>query len=399
MPLTDFKIRGAKPAEKPYRLSDGGGLFLEIRPNGSKLWRYAYRLDSKQKLLAIGSLQDVSLADARAAMRLAKSQVKLGQDPVLQRKIAKARSEESALNTVAENAEDWFTSAEKGWSASHRDRARRYLDLRILPDIGKWPIREVTPADVLKLLRKAEKAGPHVAIVTRQTLSSVFEHAIVNLRADADPTHPVRRAIKKPPVMHAVAHSAATMGKLLAGLDTYPGNRETAIAIELLALTFVRTKELRTAKWVNIDWEAESPLLKIDAGEMKKRRKHWVPLAPRAVALLRELQETTGAGAYLFPNQRDPKKPMSREAVNMGLKYLGMDEISGHDFRATASTWLHEAGYPSAVVDMQLAHAKTNKTGAAYNHAEFLPDRIKMMDRWADHLAKQKQRQSLQPKP
>ncbi len=399
MALTDFKIRGAKPAEKPYRLSDGGGLFLEIRPNGSKLWRYAYRLDSKQRLLAIGSLQDVSLADARAAMRQAKSQVKLGQDPVLQRKIAKARSEENALNTVAENAEEWYSSAEKGWSASHRDRARRYLDQRILPDIGKWPIREVTPADVLKLLRKAEKAGPHVAIVTRQTLSSVFEHAIVNLRADADPTHPVRRAIKKPPVTHAVAHSAATMGKLLAGLETYPGNRETAIAIELLALTFVRTKELRTAKWVNIDWEAEPPLLKIDAGEMKKRRKHWVPLAPRAVALLRELQGITGAGTYLFPNQRDPKKPMSREAVNMGLKYLGMDEISGHDFRATASTWLHEAGYPSAVVDMQLAHAKTNKTGAAYNHAEFLADRIKMMGRWADHLAKQKQRQSRQPKP
>ncbi|WP_253247567.1 MULTISPECIES: integrase arm-type DNA-binding domain-containing protein [unclassified Stenotrophomonas] len=315
MALTDFKIRGAKPAEKPYRLSDGGGLFLEIRPNGSKLWRYAYRLDSKQRLLAIGSLQDVSLADARAAMRQAKSQVKLGQDPVLQRKIAKARSEENALNTVAENAEEWYSSAEKGWSASHRDRARRYLDQRILPDIGKWPIREVTPADVLKLLRKAEKAGPHVAIVTRQTLSSVFEHAIVNLRADADPTHPVRRAIKKPPVTHAVAHSAATMGKLLAGLETYPGNRETAIAIELLALTFVRTKELRTAKWVNIDWEAEPPLLKIDAGEMKKRRKHWVPLAPRAVALLRELQGITGAGTYLFPNQRDPKKPMSREAV------------------------------------------------------------------------------------
>jgi len=189
------------------------------------------------------------------------------------------------------------------------------------------------------------------------------------------------------------------MGKLLAGLDTYPGNRVTAIAIELLALTFVRTKELRTAKWANIDWEAESPLLKIDAGEMKKRRKHWVPLAPRAVALLRELQEITGAGTYLFPNQRDPKKPMSREAVNMGLKYLGMDEISGHDFRATASTWLHEAGYPSAVVDMQLAHAKTNKTGAAYNHAEFLPDRIKMMDRWADHLTKLKQRQSRLSKP
>lgn len=399
MALTDFKIRGAKPAEKPYRLSDGGGLFLEIRPNGSKLWRYAYRLDSKQKLLAIGTLQDVSLADARAAMRLAKSQVKLGQDPVQQRKIAKARSEESALNTLAENAEEWFASAEKGWSASHRDRARRYLDQRILPDIGKWPIREVTPADVLKLLRKAEKGGPHVAIVTRQTLSAVFEHAIINLRADSDPTHPVRRAIKKPPVSHAVAHSDSTMGKLLASLDSYTGHRETAIAVELLALTFVRTKELRTAKWSNVDWDAKTPLLKIDAGEMKKRRKHWVPLAPRAVALLRELQAISGGGVYLFPNRRDAKKPMSREAVNMGLKYLGMNEISGHDFRATASTWLHEDGHPSAVVDMQLSHAKTNKTSAAYNHAEFLPDRIKMMNRWADHLAKLKQRQSRQPKP
>lgn len=399
MALTDFKIRGAKPAEKPYRLSDGGGLFLEIRPNGSKLWRYAYRLDSKQKLLAIGTLQDVSLADARAAMRLAKSQVKLGQDPVQQRKIAKARSEESALNTLAENAEDWFASAEKGWSASHRDRARRYLDQRILPEIGKWPIREVTPADVLKLLRKAEKAGPHVAIVTRQTLSSVFEHAIVNLRADSDPTHPVRRAIKKPPVSHAVAHSDATMGRLLKSLDSYPGHRETAIAVELLALTFLRTKELRTAQWSNVDWDDGAPMLKVDAGEMKKRRKHWAPLAPRAVELLRELQAITGEGDYLFPNRRNPKKPMSREAVNMCLKYLGMDEVSGHDFRATASTWLHETGYPSAVVDMQLAHAKTNKTGAAYNHAEFLPERIKMMNGWAAHLAKQKRRQAQPPKP
>jgi len=399
MALTDFKIRGAKPADKPYRLSDGGGLFLEIRPNGSKLWRYAYRLDSKQKLLAIGSLQDVSLADARAAMRMAKSQVKLGQDPVLQRKIVMARSEESALNTVAENAEDWFASAEKGWSDSHRERARRYLDQRILPDIGKWPIREVTPADVLKLLRKAEKAGPHVAIVTRQTLSSVFEHAIVNLRADADPAHPVRRAIKKPPVSHAVAHPDATMGKLLVSLDSYSGHRETAIAIELLSLTFVRTKELRTAKWSNVDWEAEPPLLKIDAGEMKKGRKHWVPLLPRAVELLRELQAISGKGVYLFPNRRDPKKPMSREAVNMGLKYVGMEEISGHDFRATASTRLHEMGYPSAIVEMQLAHAKTDKVGAAYNHAEFLPERIKMMNHWADHLAKQKHRQTRPPKP
>ncbi len=399
MALTDFKIRGAKPAEKPYRLSDGGGLFLEIRPNGSKLWRYAYRLDSKQKLMAIGSLQDVSLADARAAMRLAKSQVKLGQDPVLQRKIAKARSEESALNTVAENAEDWFTGASKAWSASHRDRARRYLDQRILPDIGRWPIREVTPADVLKLLRKAEKAGPHVAIVTRQTLSSVFEHAIVNLRADTDPTHPVRRAIRKPAVAHAVAHSDAVVGKLLSSLDSYPGHRETAIAIELLALTFLRTKELRTAKWSNVDWDAETPLLKIDADEMKKGRKHWVPLSARAAQLLRELEAITGQAVYLFPNRRDAKKPMSREAVNMGLKYIGMEEVSGHDFRATASTRLHEMGYPSAIVEMQLAHAKTDKVGAAYNHAEFLPERIKMMNRWAEHLEQQRRCHNRLPKP
>ncbi|AKO06003.1 tyrosine-type recombinase/integrase [Xanthomonas oryzae pv. oryzicola] len=399
MALTDFKIRGAKPTERPYRLSDGGGLFLEVRPNGSKLWRYAYRLDAKQKLLAIGNLQQVSLADARAAMRAAKAQVKLGQDPVMQRRIAKARTEEGALNTVAQNAEDWFARNSKGWSVSHRDRARRYLDQRILPEIGKWPIREVTAADVLKLLRKTEQAGPHAAIVTRQTLASVFEHAIINLRADTDPTHPVRRAIKKPPVAHAVAHPDAKMGRLLVALDTYSGKRSTAIAIELLALTFVRTKELRTALWANIDWDADVPVLKIDAGEMKKGRKHWVPLAPRALELLRELQAITGDQQYLFPNGKDRGKPMSREAVNMGLKYLGMREISGHDFRATASTRLHEMGYPSAVVEMQLAHAKTDKVGAAYNHAEFLPERIKMMNHWADHLATLRKNPGQQAKP
>ncbi|TAA25436.1 tyrosine-type recombinase/integrase [Pseudoxanthomonas winnipegensis] len=397
MPLTDLKIRGVKPAEKPFRLTDGGGLFLEVRPNGSKLWRYAFRLDGKQRLLAIGSLQEVTLAEARVEMREAKALVKQGLDPVQRRQMAKARSVGNGFNTVAENAEDWFASVSGGWSASHRDRARRYLDQRILPEIGTWPIRDVTPADVLKVMRKAEKAGPHVAIVTRQTLSSVYEHAIINLRADSDPTHVVRRAVRKPPVEHAVAHSDATMAKLMRGLDHYPGNRITAIAIELLALTFVRTKELRTAKWPNVDWEAK--ILKIEAGEMKKRRKHWVPLSPRALELLKELQQITGRRKHLFPNARDPQKPMSGGAVNMGLKYLKLDGFSGHDFRATASTGLHEMGYASAIVEIQLAHAKTDKIGAAYNHAEFLPERIKMMERWSSHLVSLRARRLSEPTP
>ena len=392
MPLTDLKIRGVKPAEKPFRLTDSGGLFLEVRPNGSKLWRYAFRLEGKQKLLAIGSLQEVTLAEARVAMREAKALVKQGLDPVQQRRMTRARSAENGLNTVAENAEEWFASASKDWSESHRERSRRYLDQRIIPEIGTWPIRDVTPADVLKLIRKAEKAGPHVAIVTRQTLSAVYEHAIVNLRADNDPTYVVRRAVRKPPVEHAVAHSDGTMAKLMRGLDSYPGNRTTAIAIELLALTFLRTKELRTAKWSNVDWDQR--LLKIDAGEMKKRRKHWVPLSDRALALLKELQPITGRREHLFPNTRDPKKPLSREAINMGLKYLDLKGFSGHDFRATASTRLHELGYPSAIVEMQLAHAKTDRVAAAYNHAEFLPERIKMMQHWSDHLLALKARQN-----
>ncbi|KAF1016236.1 MAG: Prophage integrase IntS [Stenotrophomonas maltophilia] len=189
------------------------------------------------------------------------------------------------------------------------------------------------------------------------------------------------------------------MSVLLTKLDGYSGHRTTAIAIELLALTFVRTKELQTEKWKNIEWDVMAPMLKVDAGEMKKRRKHWAPLSARAVELLRELQAINGGRDHLFPNMKDPKRPMSRDTVNVALKALGMAEISGHDFRATASTRLHEMGYPSAIVEMQLAHAKTDKVGAAYNHAEFLPERIKMMSRWADHLAEQKERQSRLPTP
>ncbi len=393
MPLTDIKIRQAKPGAKPFRLSDGGGLFVEVRPNGSKLWRYAYRIGGKANLFAMGAYPAVTLQAARKAHASAREVVSAGKHPARQRAAALAAADVLAADTFERVAGDWIESrrtkeGRPGWSLYYEKQARSCLARDVFPVVGARPIKSISPAEWLAVLRGiADRGAPSAAILTRQLVSQTYSYAIANLRAETDPTWPLRRAITRPPVAHASAKDRDTVRDLLHRLNRYGGHRTTAIALRLLLLTFVRTAELRGARWSEFD--IGRAVWSIPAERMKKRRVHLVPLSAQALELLRELREITGANAHLFPNSRRPRETMSATTINRALEHMGYRSgfFTGHDFRATASTTLHELGFRSEIVEMQLAHSNTDKVASAYNHAEYLPERAEMMRAWSAWIA------------
>lgn len=400
MPLTDVRIRQAKAAEKPYKLTDSGGLFIEIKPNGSKLWRYQYRIAGKSNLFAIGAYPSISLQEARTLHQAARALVAAGFHPAHER--ARQRSDQAARNveTFRALAEDWIAEKQRGWSPYYAKQVVSYFTRDVYPKIGKRPIRSITPGDVLAIVRAiADRGAEAAAILVRQLLSQVFTYAIRNLRADMDPAHAVRGAIIRPKVQHAQAKGAAEVADLIVRTHEYGGARTTAIALNLLLLLFVRTAEMRKAAWAEFD--LARALWTIPAARMKRRRIHLVPLSRQALTLLAELRDITGANKHLFPNSRRPRDVMSATTVNRALEHMGYPSghFTGHDFRATASTRLHELGFRSEIVEMQLAHAKTDKVAAAYNHAEYLAERTAMMQAWADWIDSARPQQDDSPPP
>ena len=387
MALTDLKIRRSKPAEKAYKITDAAGLYIEIRPTGSKLWRYRYRIDGKENVFALGEYPDLSLSDARAERDKARALVKKGTHPSHARQAEKAVNIAEGANTFMAVAKEFAEQKARTWSPKYADQFNRAMAGNVYPYIGKLPMKQITSADVLAVLRRMDKNGaPTYAIQIRQWCSQVFRYAAATMRADSDPAAALKGAITRPEVSHARALSAEEITDYLGKLRAFGGNRTTAIALELLLLTFVRTAEIRTAEWE--DFDLEGGQWKIPASKMKKRRIHVVPLADQAVTLLKELQTITGNGRWLFPNTRRPRDVMSATTVNRALEYMGYPtgQVTGHDFRATASTHLYEIGYPEAHIETQLAHAKKNKTAAAYNHAQHLTERAQMMQDWADFV-------------
>lgn len=387
MALTDVRIRQAKPAEKTNKLSDGNRLYLYVMPSGLKLWRYRYRIDGRENLFALGEYPAMSLSDARQARDRAKELVKQGIHPAHER--ARSRADAAAANadTFKVLAEEWIASSRANWSEYYVSQIESYFKRDVYPRIGKRPIRSVTAADVHAVIMSVAGRGAKAAAINvRQWCSSVFCYAVAHLKADSDPAAALRRTVKRNPVENAKPLAESDIATMLLRLESYGGHRTTAIAIELLLLLFVRTIELRRAEWTDIDLDAG--MWVIDAEKMKKRRKHMIPLPPQAVGLLRELHLITGSGRYLFPNSRRPREMMSATTVNRALEHMGFPPgaVTGHDFRATASTWLREMGFSSEVVEMQLAHAKKNRTEAAYNHAQFVRERTVMMRRWADTI-------------
>lgn len=383
--LTDIRIRNAKPKEKPYRVADSGGLCLEVRPSGAKLWRYRYRLAAKENLFALGEYPAVSLAEAREERDKARKLVKQGVHPSHNRKNERVARIHENSNTFEAVAIEWIDQHRDKWTGYYLRQVERFLKVDVYPYIGTLPIRQVTSAHLLEIVKRIEKRAPTVALLVRQWCGAIFRYGVATLRAEYDPTAALRGALSRPSVEHRKPLTRAEIPRLLEKLDESGGFRSTTIAMRLLLLTFVRPVELRMAEWPEFDLDAGE--WRIPGERMKMRSPHIVPLSRQAIALLRELQGITGASRFLFPNHRRPKVCMSTTTLNRALERMGyLGKFSAHGFRATASTMLNEQGYRPDVIERQLAHAPRDKVRASYNHAQYLADRRAMMQDWADYI-------------
>jgi integrase len=398
VPLTDIKVRNAKYIPGKNKLFDGGGLFLLVKPTGSKLWRMKYRFGGTEKLLSLGIYPQTTLTEAR--QKRAEARVLLAKeiDPGDAKKAQKAAESEDQ-DTFESIAREWHLKFSPTWAASHADKIIRRLELYIFPWVGKMPIRSVSAPQLLACLRRLENKGTlDTAHRAKQNCGQVFRYAIATGRADRDPTPDLRGAL---PAIHKQHYAALTdplkVGELLRAIDGYKGGFVTLCALRLAPLFFLRPGELRQAEWAEFDlehatWNIPVDRLKLSTSE-KVRRKgefHLVPLAVQACEILQELQALTGSGRYVFPSTRTASRPMSDNTVNAALRRLGYDtktEMTGHGFRAMARTILDEILHVRPeIVEHQLAHAVRDPLGRAYNRTTHLPERRKMMQEWADYL-------------
>ncbi len=391
MKLTDTACKNAKPKDKPYKLSDGGGMYLHVKPHGSKLWRLKYRMHGKENTLGLGSYPETSLAEAREEREKIRKLIKAGIDPSLARKEEKLQARESSENTFELVAREWHEHQKARWTERHGNDVLHRLEMDVFPEIGPFPIRSITPNQVLKCIQKIEDRGAHeLARRALQVCGQVFRYGIPRNYVESDPTRDLKpkESLKPFKKEHFACFDVKELPEFLGALNRnkkrlYP---QTIRAIKLLMLTFVRTSELIGAKWEEIDLEAGQWL--IPAERMKMRRDHIVPLSRQAVELLREQQESTGSWEWVFPNLVKPKNHMSNNTILMALKRMGYGgKMTGHGFRALAMSNIKEQlGYRHEVIDRQLAHAHKNKVDAAYDRAQFLKERTEMMQRYADFL-------------
>ena len=380
--LTDTRLRALKPRKSLYRVTDEKGLCVEVHPTGARYWRLRYRVANTQKMLSLGVYPDVSLILARQRRDDARTLVAQGIDPSAQRKATK----QAEGMTFEALAREWLERREVSEATAAKDRW--LLEDFAFPALGSKPIASITAADVLALLQGLEQRGLlETARRLRAKVSAVFRHAVATLRAQGDPTTALRDAIKSPKVEHhAAITEPRTFADLLRAIHAYSGGFVVACALKLAPLLFVRPGEQRHAEWTEIDLDAGE--WRIPAAKMKMRADHFVPLSSQAVAILRDLHALTGRGRYVFPSPRTSDRPMSENALTAALRALGYDgdTMTAHGFRGSASTLLHELGYLSDVIERQLAHKERNAVKEAYNRAQHLPERRKMMQEWADYL-------------
>ncbi len=389
MALTELEVRNAKPGEKIIKLSDGGGLQLWVFPDGAKRWRLAYRFNEAQKVLAIGVYPAIGLKDAREARERAKRLLGEGQDPALARKQEKAAKVTASANTFAALTEEFLAKKRREGKAENTLGKLDWLLGLAMDDLGARPISEITAPEVLAVLRRVEARGQlETAGRLRANIGGVFRYAIATGKAENDPTFALRGALTVPKTKHRAAIvEPVAFGALLRSIDGYEGTPEVRAALKLMALTFVRPGELRNAFWSEFDLEAG--LWIIPAGRMKMRRPHRVPLAPQTVAVLKSLHAITGHRALLFPGVRSADRAMSENTINAALRRLGYgkEDMTGHGFRAAASSLLNECGkWNPDAIEAQLAHVESNKIRKAYARAEYWEERAQMMAYWADRL-------------
>ena len=389
MPLTDTKIRTAKPADKPQRLFDGRGLYLEVSPNGGKWWRLKYRYGGKEKRLSLGVYPDVTLKDARQRRDEARKLLANGVDPSELRKAEKATSRENGANSFEVIAREWFDKHSANWMASHADRIIRRLERDIFPWLGGTPIADITAPKLLDVVRRIEQRGAvETAHRALQNCGQVFSYAVATGRAERDPSADLRGALAPVKAKHfAAVTEPEQLAGILRALDSYEGTLVVRCALRLAPLVFVRPGELRHAEWADVALDAAEWRYTVT----KTKINRIVPLASQAIAILSELQPVTGRGRYVFPSARHPRgdRAMSDNAVLAALRRMGIakEEMSGHGFRAAARTILDEVlGFPPHLIEHQLAHAVRDPLGRAYNRTAHLPERRKMMQAWADYL-------------
>lgn len=388
MALTDIVVKNTKPAIKPIKIADAGGLYLLIHPNGSKYWRLKYRFLGKEKTLAIGVYPQVTLGEARGLREDAKRLLLRGEDPSEVKQSKKADAKLEAANTFELVAREYLALKSKAQCEKTSVRNLRILEINLFPHIGKTPIANLKAKALLAVLRNMEKRGvidsAHRAL---QLCGEIFRYAIKDERAQADLSLVLKGALA--PVKekhHASVTDPKQVGELLRTIHAYQGSYLTQQALKLAPLVFVRPGELRHAEWSEID--LENAIWRISAEKMKMKVVHIVPLASQVVDIFKDIQSLTGHGKYVFPSILSSERPMSENTVNTALRRLGYekDQMTGHGFRSMASTLLHEQGWPHEAIERQLAHAERNKVSAAYNYAEHLPKRKEMMQAWADYL-------------
>jgi integrase len=387
--LTYIQINAAKPREKAWTLSDSQGLHLQIQPNGSKLWRFKYRFLDKQKTLHLGGWPTISLADARVRRDEAKKKIANGIDPALEKKRARIAAKYAAANTFEAVAKEWIVKCERDSLAPVTVDKIRWLLAKAYPLIGTIPIAQITPHEVLAVLRKIEATGAYEsARRMRSVLSRVFRYGVATVRCDKDVAADLRGAIAVPKVRHFAAITRPSeVGALLRAIDGYSGHKVTVMAMRLSPHVLLRPGELRQAEWTDIDFD--EAIWFIPAERMKMRRPHRVPLSRQVIAMLKELHEDTHWWKYLFPCLGKPRKAMSENAVNQGLRKLGYttDQMTAHGFRAMAATLLNEMGdWNPDAVERQLAHVDTNQVRRAYARGEYWDERVAMMQHWSDYL-------------
>ena len=397
--LTDLQIRQSKQKENQYKLNDGNGLYLLVHPNGSKYWRMKYRFDNKEKTLSFGVWPEVSLKAAREKLSESRTKIQAGFNPIelkrekklirLQSKKAQSIIETKKINTFDKVAHEWMSKQGPRWTEEHQTRVRRSLEIHVFPEIGQLPTTEIDTITLLNALRKIEMQGKHEAASrARQRCEGVFRYGIQTAVCERNPAIDLRGALTPPTVKHQAALKPDEIPEFLHKLEAYEGHPVTRLAMWFMLYTFVRTKELRLAKWSDINLDPEEPLWIIPAENMKAKREHQVPLSFQTIGVLEQMQEYSGPDGLVFPQEKNAQKPMSENTLLFALYRMGYhSRATTHGFRATASTILNESGmwHPDAI-ERQLAHQEGNKVRAAYDRSLHMEQRSKMMQWWADHV-------------
>ncbi|GAB2805067.1 tyrosine-type recombinase/integrase [Dyella kyungheensis] len=397
MPLTDVAIRKAKPKEKPYKLADGGGLFVLINPSGSKWWRLKYRIQGKEKLLSLGTYPDTSLTDARGKRDEARKLLAAGADPGEQRKASKAAGADRAANSFEVIAREWLAVKQPEWTSKQFEKERDRLQNHAFPRIGGKPIAQLGVSDIRPLLTHQVSQG-HIeqAHRLRHQLSRVFRFAVATERAERDPAADLRDTLPaRNPKNHPTITDPSEVGELMRAMEGFTGTFSVRCAFKLAPLWFCRPGEIRMAEWSHFDLDGEHPTYKVPPAirKLKKAAKenpatppHIIPLSAQAIAILHELRLLTGHGRYLFPGARDPRRHMSDGAINAALSRIGYKGIiTGHGFRHMARTLLAEQGWGAEALERQLSHKEQGVVGV-YNKAQHLAERRQIMQAWADYL-------------